>query len=162
MKYQEIFQQYTQRNQSALVDGITTALSHLDEVSVALGLLEESGLLTETLGALSLGLPFAVIAITEQGSVVLGKKTQKAALQDGSFRAVKTGAGLAAGAATTLALGGVLTGGLAAIPAIPVAVGTRLLMEKTRGSILTANRVKQRIQRLEAITKARQERMPQL
>lgn len=142
---------YRKRNRSALTDGITTALSHMDEVSVSLGLLEDSGLLAETLGTLSMGMPFAVIALTEQGSVVLGRKTQRAALQDASFRALKTGAGMAAGAA-------VMASGLGALPAIPIAVGVRLMLEKYRSGMMTACRVQQRIKRLAALNEARQER----
>ena len=142
---------YRRRNRSALTDGITTALSHMDEVSVSLGLLEDSGLLGETLGTLSMGMPFAVIALTEQGSVVLGRKTQRAALQDASFRALKTGAGMAAGAA-------VMASGLGALPAIPIAVGVRLMLEKYRSGMMTACRVQQRIKRLAALNEARQER----
>ena len=142
---------YRTRNRSALTDGITTALSHMDEVSVSLGLLEDSGLLAETLGTLSMGMPFAVIALTEQGSVVLGRKTQRAALQDASFRALKTGAGMAAGAAA-------MASGLGALPAIPIAVGVRLMLEKYRSGMMTACRVQQRTKRLAALNEARQER----
>ena len=142
---------YRKRNRSALTDGITTALSHMDEVSVSLGLLEDSGLLAETLGTLSMGMPFAVIALTEQGSVVLGRKTQRAALQDASFRALKTGAGMAAGAAA-------MASGLGALPAIPIAVGVRLMLEKYRSGMMTACRVQQRTKRLAALNEARQER----
>ena len=147
---------YQRRSKAALTDGITTALSHLDEVSVGLGLMEDSGLLPELLGTLSLGLPFAVIAVTEQGAVILGRKTQKAALQDGSFRALKTGAGLAAGAAAMAA-------GIGALPAVPIAVSVRLMLDKYRSSMLTAYRVKQRTDRLKALTLARRGRsLPQV
>ena len=148
MDYQSLVKKYQQRNKSALTDGITTALSHMDEVSVDLGLLEDSGLLKEILGTVSFGLPFAIIAISEQSAVVSKRKTQKAALQDASFRLVKTGAGMVAGAA-------VMAGGLGALPAIPVAVGVRALLEKYRGSMLTAYRVKGRIERLEALKRER-------
>ncbi len=151
MDYHSMLELYRKRNRSALTDGITTALSHMDEVSVSLGLLEDSGLLAETLGTLSMGMPFAVIALTEQGSVVLGRKTQRAALQDASFRALKTGAGMAAGAA-------VMASGLGALPAIPIAVGVRLMLEKYRSGMMTACRVQQRIKRLAALNEARQER----
>ena len=151
MKYQELLIAYQKRNRSSLTDGITTALSYADEVTVSLGLMEESGLLSETLGVVSAGLPFAVIALTEQGAVVLGRKTQKAALQDASFRAVKTGAGMAAGAA-------VIAAGAGALPAVPVAVGVRVLLDRIRGSALTASRVSQRTARLRALNAARHSR----
>ncbi|NLW20450.1 MAG: hypothetical protein GXY84_03645 [Clostridiales bacterium] len=155
MTYEELLKTYRSRSRATLTDGITTALSHLDEVSVSLGLMEDSGLLSELMGSLSLGLPFAVIAVTEQGKVVLGRKTQKAALQDGSYRAVKTGAGLAAGAAAMAA-------GLGALPALPIAVGVRVMLDKYRGSMLTAYRVRQRGERLRALIAAREARVGQL
>lgn len=148
MNYEEMLKTYQERSRNTLTDGITTALSYADEVSVSLGLLEDTGLLSEILDTISFSLPFAVIAVTEQGAVVLGKKTQKAALQDGSYRMLKTGAGMAAGAAAIAA-------GLGALPAVPIAVGTRLLMDKYRSQALTAYRVKQRTQRLKALVKQR-------
>ena len=149
MDYSSLLKKYRHRNRSMLTDGITTALSHLDEVSVDLGFLEEAGLIAETLETFSLALPFAVIAVTEQGAVVLGRKTQKAAVQDASFRMLKTGAGMAAGAAA-------MTAGLGAIPAIPFAVGVRVLLERYRSSRLTAYRVKHRVDRLKALNRARE------
>ncbi|NLE20989.1 MAG: hypothetical protein GX623_09260 [Clostridiales bacterium] len=151
MDYETLLETYRKRNRSALVDGITTALSHVDEVTVSLGLMEDSGLLSELLGTLSLGLPFAVIAVTEQGAVVLGRKTQKAALQDASYRMLKTGAGLAAGAA-------VMAAGAGALPAIPVAVGVRLALDRYRSSLLTARRVRRRTERVAALNEARRAR----
>ena len=97
--YQELVRRYQARNRAMLVDGISTALSHVDEVVMDFGLLTETGLLPEVLGTFSLGLPFAMIALTEQGAVIRGRKTSKAAIQDAAFRAVKTGLGLAAGGA---------------------------------------------------------------
>lgn len=148
MKYQDLLKTYQERSLSTLTDGITTALSYADEVSVSLGLMEDTGLLSEVLDSVSFGLPFAVIAVTEQGAVILGKKTQKAALQDGSYRMLKTGAGMAAGATAIAA-------GLGALPAVPIAVATRLLMDKYRSQSLTAYRVKQRTQRLGALIRQR-------
>ena len=150
--YRELVEAYQQRSRAALVDGITVALSHADEVVMDLNLLEETGLLSEILGTVSVGLPFAVIAVTEHSAVIRGRKTGKAALQDASFRMLKTGAGLAAGSA-------VMASGLGAIPAIPVAVGVRAMLEKYRSSLLTARRVRQRIQRLEALSEARKNRV---
>lgn len=151
MEYQQMVDTYQNRSKATLTDSITTALSHMDEVSIGLGLLEDSGLLTDILDTVSLGLPFAVIAVTEQGKVIFKKKTQKAALQDGSFRMVKTGAGMAAGAVAMAA-------GLGALPAIPIAVGVRVMLDKYRGSMLAAYRVKQRTQRLGALRSARDAR----
>ena len=152
MEYKELLENYQNKSKSTLTDGITTALSHLDEVSISLGLMEDSGLLAELMGTLSMGLPFAIIAITEQGMVILGRKTQKAALQDGSYRAIKTGAGLAAGAAAMAA-------GLGALPAVPIAVSVRVMLDKYRSQMLTAYRVKQRGQRLKALIDQREQRL---
>ena len=152
MKYQEIIQTYQSRNRSTLTDSITTALSHLDEVGISLGLMEDSGLLSEVMGTLSLGLPFAVIAVTEQGKVVLRRKTQKAAIQDGSYRMIKTGAGLAAGTAAMAA-------GAGALVAMPIAVSVRVILDKYRSNALIAYRVKQRTQRLKALIDARNDRL---
>ncbi len=148
MNYQDLLKTYQERDRSALTDGITTALSYADEVTVSLGLMEDTGLLGEILDTVSFSLPFVVIAVTEQGSVILGKKTQKAALQDGSYRAFKTGAGMAAGAAAIAA-------GLGALPAVPIAVATRLLLDEYRSQSLTAYRVKQRTERLSALISKR-------
>ena len=152
MKYQEIIQTYQSRSRSTLTDSITTALSHLDEVSISLGLMEDSGLLGEVMGTLSLGLPFAVIAVTEQGKVILRRKTQKAAIQDGSYRMIKTGAGLAAGTAAMAA-------GAGALVAMPIAVSVRVILDKYRSNALIAYRVKQRTQRLKALIDARNDRL---
>ncbi len=88
------------------------------------------------LGTVSLGLPFAIIAVTEQSAVIRGRKTGKAAMQDASFRMLKTGAGIAAGSA-------VMATGLGALPAIPVAVGVRAMLENYRSGMMTSQRVKQ-------------------
>ena len=60
-------------------------------------------------------------------------------------------AGLAAG-------GAVMASGLGAIPAIPVAVGVRAMLEKYRSSLLTSQRVKQRTLRLRALKEAQKNR----
>ncbi|MDD4081020.1 MAG: hypothetical protein PHP02_06370 [Eubacteriales bacterium] len=154
-RYHELVSRYENRNRAMLVDGVSTALSHVDEVVTDLGLLEETGLLPDVLGTVSLGLPFVIIAITEQGAVIRGRKTSKAAIQDATFRALKTGAGLAAG-------GAVMASGLGALPAIPVAVGVRAMLDKYRSSLLTSQRVRQRTQRLKALSASLNERaLPQ-
>jgi len=104
------------------------------------------------MGTLSLGLPFAVIAVTEQGKVILRRKTQKAAIQDGSYRMIKTGAGLAAGTAAMAA-------GAGALVAMPIAVSVRVILDKYRSNALIAYRVKQRTQRLKALIDARNDRL---
>ena len=65
-------------------------------------------------------------------------------MQDSAYRAAKTGAAMGAGA---------LVAGLGAgaLPAIPVAIGVRVLMDKYRSQAMTGRRVEQRIKRLRAL-----------
>lgn len=138
--FKTLVSKYRGREKSALIDSITAGLSFADEVSVDLGLLEDSGLAAELLDTVSMGLPFAVIALTEGGKVLVKKKTPEAGLQDASYRALKTGAAVGAGAA----MAAVGASGMA----LPVALGTRLVIEKARSNMLTGHRVQQRIKRV--------------
>ncbi len=149
----ELADKYQKRQSAALVDSITAGLSLADEVSVDLGLLSDSGLADEALNVVSMGLPLAVIAVTEGSRVLLGKKTGTAAMQDSAYRVVKTGAAMGAGA---------LVAGLGAgaLPGIPVAVGVRMLLDKYRSGALTGRRVEQRIKRLLALRDSRGPREP--
>lgn len=146
--FREIHEKYKRRQRAGLTDSIMSGLSLADEVSVDLGLLSDSGL-ADALGALSLGLPLTLIAITEGGKVLLGRKTQTAGVQDAAFRLVKTGAAMGAGA--------VAAGlGAGALPAVPVAIGVRAMLENYRSRALTGRRVAQRIERLRALRQARE------
>lgn len=142
--FQELVDKYKKKQSTALVDSIAAGLSLADEVSVDLGLLSDSGLMDDALNLVSLGLPMAVIAVTEGSRVLLGRKTGEAAAQDGMFRAVKAGAAMGAGA---------LVAGLGAgaLPGIPVAVGVRLMLDRFRSNALAGRRVEQRIKRLRAL-----------
>ena len=117
-------------------------------MSVDLGLLSDSGLVDDALSVVSLGLPLAVIAVTEGSRVLMGKKTGTAAMQDSAYRVVKTGAAMGAGA---------LVAGLGAgaLPGIPVAIGVRVLLDKYRSAALAGRRVDQRIKRLQALRSSR-------
>lgn len=147
--YDAMVERYRTRQRAWLVDAIAAGLSYADEVSVDLGLLADTGLLTDILGAVSFGLPFTLIAITEGSKALLGRKTTEAARQDAAWRMLKTGTSMGAGAVLAAAGAGFL-------PAIPVTVGVRILLERYRGSMLCAYRVQQRIDRLRALREKRQ------
>ena len=100
--YDELVKKYTKRRKDTLVDAVTTGLSYADNVAVEIGVLEDTGILTDALETASTVLPFAVIAITEQMKVVMGKKDGKTGLSDALFRMVKTGAALTVGAAAAI------------------------------------------------------------
>ena len=96
----------------------------------------------DTAGAV---LPFAVIAVTEEMKVILGRKDQKTVLGDAAYRMAKTGAALTAGAAAT-AIGGPLAG-------VSAAMGVRGFLDRYKSKSLTALRVKSRTERLRALRK---------
>ncbi|MCR4886642.1 MAG: hypothetical protein K5919_06985, partial [Clostridiales bacterium] len=91
--YQELVDRYAKRRKENLVDTLTAGLSYADNVAVDLGLMEESGVL-DTLTAAA---PFAVIAVTEQMRVILGRKTGRAGFSDAVQRMLKTGAAMGVG-----------------------------------------------------------------
>lgn len=142
--FKELVSKYQKKQSTTLIDSIAVGLSLADEVSVDLGLLTDSGLLEEILDAVSMAVPFAIITVTEGSRVLLGRKTVTAGLQDAGFRIMKSGAAMGAGA---------IVAGLGAgiMPAIPVAIGVRALMDKYRSQALTGHRVEQRIKRLRAL-----------
>lgn len=147
-QFQELVKKYQKRQTATLVDSIAAGLSLADEVTVDLGLLSDSGLVDDALNVVSLGLPLAVIAVTEGSRVLMGKKTGTAAVQDSAYRVVKTGAAMGAGA---------LVAGLGAgaLPGIPVAIGVRIMLDKYRSAALAGRRVDQRIKRLRALRQSR-------
>ena len=149
--FRELVQRYKSKQKSAIVDSVAAGLSLADEVSVDLGLLEDSGILGDALNVMSLGLPLSIIALTEGGKVLLGKKTQTAGFYDAAFRMIKTGAAMGAGAAAA----GL---GAGALPAVPIAMGVRMALDHYRSKALTGRRVQQRIQRLQALRVQRAER----
>lgn len=148
--FHELVQHYKLKQKSAIVDTIAAGFSLADEVSVDLGLLEDSGILGDALNMISFGLPLSIIALTEGGKVLLGKKTQAAGFYDAAYRMIKTGAAMGAGA--------VAAGlGAGALPAIPVAMGVRMALDQYRSKALTGRRVQQRIKRLQALRVQRAE-----
>ena len=150
--YQELVDKYKKRRRTDVVDAVTAGLSLADNVAVDLGVLEDTGLASEMAETVAGVLPFAVIAVTEQCNVLLGKKTATAGACDATYRMIKTGAAMGAGAAAMAA-------GAGAMAALPVAVATRLILDKYRNRNLTGYRVSQRSQRLKALIEERKLRI---
>ncbi len=146
--FNEMVEKYKKRRHDTVVDAVTTGLSLADNVTVDLGLLEDTGVATEIAETVSNVLPFAVIAVTEQCKVLLGKKTGAAGAGDAAYRMVKTGAAMGVGAAVTAA-------GAGAVVALPAAVSARVIMDRYRGYALMGHRVSLRTQRLKALNTAR-------
>ena len=144
--YEELLNRYAKRKRDTVMDSVTAGLSYADNVAVDFGLLEESGLID----SLTIAAPFAVIAVTEQAKVILGKKTGKAGFSDAVQRMVRTGAAMGVGALAGLA------GGPAA--AIPAAIGTRALLARYKSKTLLGLRVQERTDRLRALRQQREER----
>ena len=138
--FKEMVEKYKKRRHDTVVDAVTTGLSLADNVTVDLGLLEDTGVATEIAETVSNVLPFAVIAVTEQCKVLLGKKTGKSGMKDGAFRMAKTGAAMSIGGAVTAAAG--------FWAALPVTMGVRAMFDRYRSKALTNHRVQGRIDRL--------------
>ena len=146
--FKEMVEKYKKRRHDTVVDAVTTGLSLAATGTVDLGLLEDTGVATEIAETVSNVLPFAVIAVTEQCKVLLGKKTGAAGAGDAAYRMVKTGAAMGVGAAVTAA-------GAGAVVALPAAVSARVIMDRYRGHALMGHRVSLRTQRLKALNTAR-------
>lgn len=142
--YPELVKKYTARRKETLVDTMAAGLSYADHVAVDLGLIEDSSLVD----ALTTAAPFAIIAVTEQMRVILGKKTGKAGFSDAVQRMIKTGAAMGVGALAAAAAG--------PAAAVPAAMGTRALLAKYRSKSLLNLRLKERTDRLAALRMRRQ------
>ena len=145
--YEDLLKKYAKRRKDTVMDSVAAGLSYADNVAVDFGLLEESGLID----SLSIAAPFAVIAVTEQMKVILGKKTGRAGLGDAVQRIVKTGAAMGVGALAGLAGG--------PVAAIPASMGTRALLSRYKSKTLLGIRVQERTDRLRALNRQRQERV---
>lgn len=143
--YQELVKKYAKRRKDTLVDSVTAGLSYADNVAVQMGWLEDSAVID----SVSVAAPFAIIAVTEQMKVILGRKTGKAGLNDAVQRMLKTGAAMTVGA-----LASAVAGPAAAIPA---AVGTRTLLNKYKSKSMLNLRVQERTSRLHALRERRQD-----
>ena len=138
--YEEIVKGYRKRQRDTLVDTLATGLTYMDEIAVDSGLLEETGLLTELTESFTMALPFVLIAATEGGKVILGRKPGVTGLKDGAYRMAKTGAAIGVGAAVATAAG--------FWAALPVTMGVRALFDSYKSKALTGARVERRTQRL--------------
>lgn len=146
-EFAALVKKYKNRKKDTLIDSVAVGLSYADNVAVSLGLMEDSGIM-ETVSAAA---PFAVIAITEQMQVILGKKTGKAGFSDGVQRMLKTGTAMGVGAIAALAAG--------PVAAVPAAVGTRMLIKNYQSKSLLSLRVKDRTERLQALRRRREEKI---
>ena len=138
-EYRELVTKYTKRKKDTLMDTVAAGLSYADNVAVDLGLLDDIGMLD----ALTAAAPFAVIAVTEQLKVIMGRKTGKAGFSDAVQRMIKTGAAMGVGALAGLAGG--------PIAAVPAAMGTRAFLSHYKSRALLGMRVKERTERLRAL-----------
>ena len=142
-RYEKKKKKYTKRRKENLIDTVAAGLSYADNLAVDLGLMEDSGVI-DTLTA---AMPFAVIAVTEQMRVILGRKTGKAGFSDAVQRMLKTGAAMGVGALAAAAAG--------PAAAVPAAVGTRALLSKYRSKSMLGLRVQERTGRLKALREKR-------
>jgi len=142
-----LVKKYKSRKKDTLIDSVSAGLSYADNVAVSLGLMEDSGIME----AISTAAPCAVIAVTEEMQVILGKKTGKAGISDGIQRMLKTGAAMGVGAIAALAAG--------PMAALPAAVGTRVLMKNYQSKALLSLRVKDRTERLHALRRRQEEKI---
>ncbi len=141
-----LVEKYKSRKKDTLIDSVTAGLSYADNIAVDLGLIEDAGVLD----VITTAAPFAVIAVTEEMQVIMGKKTGKAGFSDGLQRMLKTGTAMGVGAVATA-----LAGPVAAVPA---AVGTRVLMKKYQAKSLLSLRVQDRLERLQALRRRQTEK----
>ena len=145
--YEQLVKKYTKRRKETLVDTVTAGLSYADNVAVDLGLMEDSGLVD----TLTTAAPFAIIAVTEQLRVIMGKKTGKAGFSDAVQRMLKTGAAMGVGALAAAAAG--------PLAAVPAAMGTRALLSQYKSKSMLGLRVKERTGRLTALRVRRESRL---
>ena len=141
--YETLVKKYKKRSKDNLVDKVALGLSCAENVTADAGLLTDTGLSQELLDTAGTVLPFAVIAVTEEMKVILGKKDQKTGLTDAAYRMVKTGAAMTAGAAA-MTVGGPIAG-------VSAALGVRAFLDRYKSKALTSVRLKYRIDRLRAL-----------
>ena len=143
-EYNELVKKYAKRKKDTLMDTVTAGLSYADNVAVDLGLLDDIGMID----ALSAAAPFAVIAVTEQMKVIMGRKTGKAGFSDAVQRMIKTGAAMGVGALAAVAAG--------PVAAVPAAMGTRALLSRYKSKSLLGVRIQERTGRLRALRERRE------
>ncbi|MGI6739390.1 MAG: hypothetical protein ACOX54_08505 [Christensenellales bacterium] len=139
----ELFEHYKSRDKSIIVDSIALGASFVDEMSIGLGLIENTDVLMDTVSPISTALPFATVVLHEGSNVLFKHKSLKAGNQDTRYRLVRNGA--------SLVLGTMLNCIGAGIIALPCAIGLRLTLNRFRSKILTSYRVEKRIERIKAL-----------
>ena len=144
--YHELVKKYQKRRKDTFMDTVATGLSYADNLAVDLGLMEDSAVLD----AVSAAAPFAIIAVTEQMKVIMGKKTGKAGFSDAVHRMLKTGTAMGVGALAALAAG--------PVAAVPASMGTRLLLSRYKSRSMLGLRVQERTSRLHALLIEREQR----
>jgi len=149
--FETLVRKYKKRSKDQLVDQVALGLTCAEQITADAGLLADNGVLQDTLDTVGTVLPFAVIAVTEEMQVILGKKNQRTSLTDAAFRMVKTGAALTAGAAAATMAGPVV--GLGA------AIGTRTFLDRYKSRTLTSVRLKHRVDRLRALNALNKNRL---
>ena len=95
-EFKELVEKYKKRSKDQLIDQVALGLTCAETVTEDIGLLSDNGFLRDTLSAAGSVLPFAVIAVTEEMKVILGKKSQRTMVGDTAYRMAKTGAALTA------------------------------------------------------------------
>ena len=143
--YAELVAEYRKRQRDTVVDALAAGLTYVDEIAVETGLLEETGILAETVDQVTGVLPFVLITASEGTKVLLKKKPGKTGLKDGAYRMVKTGAAMGVGAAVMGAAG--------FWAAIPATMGVRALFDRYRSKALTGHRIQGRIERLRELNR---------
>ncbi len=141
--YEEMVAEYKKRQHDTMVDTLAVGLTYVDELAVDTGILEETNLLTELTSSACTALPFVMIAATEGGKVVLGRKSSKSGVKDGAYRMVKSGVAMGVGGAVAAAAG--------FWAALPVTMGVRAMFDHYRSHALTGHRVQGRINRLKEL-----------
>ena len=149
--FRELVEKYRKRSRDKLVDTVALGLSCAESVTEDVGLLTDNGLLRDALSSAGSVLPFAVIAVTEEMKVILGKKDQISMLKDSAYRMAKTGAALTIGAAAATVAG--------PIGAMGAAMGTHAFLDRYKSRGLTAVRLKDRVDRLKSLQKLNQKRL---
>ena len=149
--YRELVEKYKKRSRDKLIDTVALGLSCAESVTEDVGLLTDNGLMRDALSSAGTVLPFAVIAVTEEMKVILGKKDQISMLKDSAYRMAKTGAALTIGAAAATVAG--------PIGAMGAAMGTHAFLDRYKSRGLTAVRLKDRVDRLKSLQKLNQKRL---
>ena len=137
----ELFEHYKSRDKSRIVDSIALGASFVDEMSIGLGLIENTDILMDTVSPISTALPFATVVLHEGSNVLFKHKSLKAGNQDTRYRLVRNGASLALGTMLNCIGAGIIAS---------CAIGLRLTLNRFAQNT-TSCRVEKRIERIKAL-----------